>query len=203
MPKRNCSVGGGRHDALPQSDAAEPYRRPWLGRCRELPAKAGCSAQSRSRSSSPRLARTGGTSADIDPGFAGDGEQGLKDGGVAACSPQTRERPDGRRICTQSASISRVSPRSRQLRYSSTTGRKSGSSLAARLKPGSLVDRLEFDHGFAAITAHRHGVLEKMQRSRAAPVEQLDIALLGRTAGRLPPSYSISPSRPRRDPAIR
>ena len=69
-------------------------------------------------------------------------------------------------------------PAGRCARYSSTAGRKSGSSFAGEHEPGARVDLLQVHHRLAAVARVAVDVLEQVQRRRAAAVEQRDVALL-------------------------
>ena len=122
---------------------------------------------------------TGGTLSTSIGLSPGDDEQGLQDGRVAA-SPRDQGPADRRQdmgaVGQHLARLGKIAAaqifeHDRQI---------IGQFARGELEPRPLVELLELDHGLAAVAAFAVQMLEQMQRERAATVEQIDVALLGR-----------------------
>src|SRR6185312_15434796 len=110
--------------------------------------------------------------------LADNAEQGRKDGAVrTAALPQgSADGAQDMRAVAEHVAGFRQAPAAQILEHHRQVVRKL---VGAQAQPRALVNRLELDHGLAAVPRLAMNMLEEMERGGAAPVEEFDIALLG------------------------
>src|SRR5499427_2894436 len=110
--------------------------------------------------------------------FAGNHQQRLQDGGISAAAGEERladALEDVGAVAQERTRFPKVAA-AEIFEYD----RQIVGQLARRqLVAGPLVEAFEIDHGLSAIARLSVQVLEEMERSRTAAIEEVDIALLG------------------------